>query len=432
MIEKNACYFLLYIVEAVIAHQYMEQLFSKKRKYGELCLGFACGYLLLFLTSMLNIVALNAVTFAIVNFVILIWGYHCSWKTALLHAAFLDFAMSMAEILVNLAISWFGVDFSAYTENLSIMVILITVSKLMYLAFSVVGARIFSTQKNAGDEPHMVVLFCSLPLFSTVFAVIIVYVGSNYEMTETTAVLTAITVVALLAINIIFMVIYNHLKLVNAEYLTLQLSLQKEEADTAYYEALREQAENQRILIHDIKNHLQTINRLANIEGNQAIEQYVSSLSETLVPSEQARICINPILNFILQRFRSLCKNNGVEFQYDIRENDFDFMDAPSITSLYENLLSNALEAAIVSKEKYVELSIVRNTDQNTFTVSVVNSCDREPDMGVNGLYKTTKKKPYLHGIGLKSVNRVVKKYNGISSMWYNSSECRFYHVIQF
>ena len=107
-------------------------------------------------------------------------------------------------------------------------------------------------------------------------------------------------------------------------------------------------------------------------------------------------------------------------------------MDAPSITALFENLLSNALEAASLSQDRYIELSIVRNMEQNTLTISVINSCDQKPDTEKDGTYKTAKKKAGFHGIGLKSINRVVKKYNGIASTWYNSATARFYHVIQF
>ena len=214
--------------------------------------------------------------------------------------------------------------------------------------------------------------------------------------------------------------------------MTLQLSLQKEKADTAYYDALREQADHQRILIHDIKNHLQTISRLAELRENEAVVEYVASLNKTLTPTVRARIIPNPVLNFILLRFCDSCRNNDVEFQYDIRETDLAFMDAPSITSLFENLLSNALEAAVQSQERCVELSIVRNTEQDTLTVCVVNSCDQEPELNADGLYATTKEKPHLHGVGLKSINRIVKKYNGISSLWYNAVEHRMYHVIQF
>ena len=42
-------------------------------------------------------------------------------------------------------------------------------------------------------------------------------------------------------------------------YTPFQLSLPQEHSDLAYYQALQKQSETQRILIHDIKNHLQLV-----------------------------------------------------------------------------------------------------------------------------------------------------------------------------
>lgn len=83
-------------------------------------------------------------------------------------------------------------------------------------------------------------------------------------MTKPVELLMIIIVLTLLIVNLIFMVIYNHLQRMHAEQLAMNLSIQKEEADAAYYQDLQKQSENQRILIHDIKRHLNTIHGLAN------------------------------------------------------------------------------------------------------------------------------------------------------------------------
>ena len=49
---------------------------------------------------------------------------------------------------------------------------------------------------------------------------------------------------------------YNRKK--NREYTEMQLLLQKETDFTEYYKMLLSQSENQAILIHDIKKHLQS------------------------------------------------------------------------------------------------------------------------------------------------------------------------------
>ena len=47
----------------------------------------------------------------------------------------------------------------------------------------------------------------------------------------------------------------------------MQADLKEQQAEAEYYRRLAEQTENQKILIHDIKNHLQTIAGLSEDGG---------------------------------------------------------------------------------------------------------------------------------------------------------------------
>lgn len=49
-------------------------------------------------------------------------------------------------------------------------------------------------------------------------------------------------------------------------------------------------------------------------------------------------------------------------------------MNASSVTTLYGNLLPNALESAIASDEKQIELSATWNAEHTVVIISVVNS----------------------------------------------------------
>lgn len=134
----------------------------------------------------------------------------------------------------------------------------------------------------------------------------------------------------------------------------------------------------------------------------------------------------------MLLRFRDDCKERNVKFYYDVRENISAFMDASSTTTLYGNLLSNALEAASSSTEKQIELSAKKNAMQSVIVISVVNSCDIAPEPDGHGGFHTRKAEQVFHGIGLRSIDRIVKKYGGISTMYYDSKKKQFHHIIQF
>ena len=215
-------------------------------------------------------------------------------------------------------------------------------------------------------------------------------------------------------------------------YLTLQLSIQKEQADIAYYKALQEQFENQRILVHDIKKHLEIIDALAKQENSSKIESYVAELNASLVPAKHAKLCTDSILNLLLLRFRDECKEANVDFQCDVRDNVSAFMDASSVTTLYGNLLSNALEAAALSAEKQIELSVTRNILQSVIVISVINSCDVAPVPDGHGSFHTHKADHICHGVGLRSIDRIVKKYHGVSTMYFAPEKKQFHHIIQF
>lgn len=431
MIGELLCYAVVYIAEAITALWYMEYLFARKRKMSHIIPTVGIGYLLLYGVSLLEITVLNTVSFFLVNFVVLYTNYLCARKTAILHSAFLSFIMTVAEILVAILISFFVNDFAAYTYDFSIMVIMAVLSKLLYLVFALTGARVFSPHKQITEEPHMMVLFCSLPIISAVVSVLIVYIGLRTELTESAEIMMLVNVLALLVVNLIFMMLYNYIQKSNADNLALQLSIQREEADTEYYKTLQEQLENQRILIHDIKNHLTTIEGLAACCKISEITEYISQLESTLKPTEQSRLCTDPILNILLYRFIEECNAKGVDVHLDLRENCTSFMDAPSITTLYGNLLSNALQAASTSHEKIIELSVIHNSEQALILISVVNSSDTAPIPDNFGGFRTTKTSG-IHGVGLKSIDRVIRKYNGMATMYYDKAEKKFHHIIHF
>ena len=164
--------------------------------------------------------------------------------------------------------------------------------------------------------------------------------------------------------------------------------------------------------------------------NNEELKQYLAGLQKDPALTQKARKCSDPILNMILLRFAEECENKGIAFQCDVRENTVSFMDAPSITTLFGNLLSNAMEAAEQSEEPNIELSVTPS--QDSVILSVANTCVEPPKKDENGMLLTTKAEPSLHGFGLKAINRIVRRYHGDSLMRYDTDQKRFSFVIRF
>lgn len=288
MTIENITYFFIFLTEAVIAYQYNRYLFPTKKSPLYIGLFYFVCYTLLLCVFNLGSALANTTGFFVSN-AILSWRlFDCSAKAAALHAAFLSFIMSLAEVLVGLFLSLFTGDFAAFTYNTSVMITMVVMSKLLYYFLANMGARVFSPHKAGRPEPMLMGMFCIMPILSACIAVLIACLSLENNWSSDAQFIIIVSLLSLLAVNLIFFELYNYQQKRNEEFVELQLSIQREEADTAYYRALEEQTQNQRVLIHDIQNHLQAIASLAAKNRNAEISDYIAGLVSSLKPAKSA------------------------------------------------------------------------------------------------------------------------------------------------
>lgn len=431
---------VILLMEAFTAWEYMKELLPGRRRASVLPVTMAAGYLLLAAVYRLDMPLVSAAAFCGVNFLLIRVNYVCPPKTALFHAGLLCFIRIACEGLVKL--EWVYSDAALLemltyplTNTAASLIMTAFMRRLPWLALCLCGAGLImpdQRERLERREPERMGLFCALPLLSALMAGLLCRLAPDPEAEETLR-RTAVTgLLGLLAVNFLFLVAYRALQDAAQEQLALELSIQKGQADAAYYQALQEQYENQRVLVHDIRKHLRTIDGLARSGRTGEIEAYISKLDAALASPAQAKLCGDPILNLILLRFRDDCKACGVDFRCDVRDKCTAFMDAAGVTSLYGNLLSNALEAAVNSRGKQIELSVRRIANGAGVLVAAVNSCDTAPVTDRKGRFITQKRDRARHGVGMRSIERTVQKYGGISNAYYEREEALFHHVIHF
>ena len=429
--EKTICYMATYMAEALITYTYAGSIFVKKQKPAWVIASYVLIYAVLCICFNVGNVILNAGLYLLGMYLLLFLNYNCKSKTAFLHGIFLSSTMLLTEFLSSVAISIVTNDFGAYQDSLSIFVAVVVVSKLLYLAVMAISIRFFP-HRQMQDNPKMTALFCTLPFLSLSIALTSIWLALEYGLNPGTEVMVIINIASLLVVNLLFMMLYYRMRIENEEKLLLQLSVEKEKAETAYYQALQEETESRNILLHDIKNHLRMINSLACKGENQAIASYISNMEKNMQTESQLRRCDDPILNLILQHTAQECETLGIRFYCDVRDQCCDFMDAPGKTALFSNLLSNAVEGAKEAAVKEIDFSIRKPQDGTSTVVSVENTCDVPPVSDLRGGFRSRKTGGTLHGTGLKSIARIVKRYNGISTVHYDSETNRFHYTIRF
>ena len=426
------CYIAIFVLESTIAWMYFEALFENRRNRYVTAVLYIIGYLTLFLVSRFENSLANTAAFFLVNIIIVVCLYNCKAAFAILHCAFLTFVMCITEVLVALALEHYTGSYDAFRHSFTAMIAAASISKIFYLLISAVASKLFGPDKTKGNSAVYTFLLCILPVISIVITLTLVHVGLNCELIGIMDMLMSASALLLLVLNIVVLLVYRYIQKVNQTNAELKIANIREQASAEYYEMLKTQYESQRILIHDIKGHLSAIKDLADESNSERIATYVEKLQDSQALSSRIQFCPEPVLNAILMRYNEKCHEMSVKFMCDIRTG-VSFLDDVSMTALFENLLSNAVDAAVRVLGGYVELSIcIPAGPKESIVINVVNSCKESPPRNENGELETKKHDRISHGFGMKSIVRIVDKYSGSMKTYFDNATCEFHVVICF
>ena len=186
---------------------------------------------------------------------------------------------------------------------------------------------------------------------------------------------------------------------------------------------LLSQNENQSILIHDIKKHLQSIDLLNDKRDHERITAYIHQLMHSSDLKETARLCDHEMLNAILSRYKRQCMERGITFLTDIRSGTTDFIDDADLTSLFCNLLDNIPDG-------FIEITTGKKANTPFIVITVINSCRKNPFHEKTGALLSSKAGQGQHGFGIKSIRKTVNSYHGDMQMYFDNDTLTFHVII--
>lgn len=130
-------------------------------------------------------------------------------------------------------------------------------------------------------------------------------------------------------------------------FLEYEVKSMEKQADLQYkYYVRQEQKYNKTLgLLHDINRHIKSIEQLY-LNGNiEAAVEYTKQISGMLQPLITVKYTGNPILDILLADYLSIMGEKQIDFDIQVDNVKMDFMDAMDITTIFGNLLDNAIEA---------------------------------------------------------------------------------------
>ena len=418
-----------FFTEAVILWQYTSNLFTSS--YGSkirLAL-LSALYTILFLLSLLKQTGLNVVSFFVFNTVFLYVLFKLKLLLALFHSAIVTAIMGISEIAVLGIISRFFPHFLLETD--AGLVFYTVFSKIFFFAVIYLLIHLFKGKKlNQEQYGHFEILLMLIPVSSIFIIFTLLSIGETSAFAPPIDFLVTICAVFLLMVNLLVFGINQYNQKKSQEYADLQLLLQKESDSVEYYEMMLAQNENQSILIHDIKKHLQSIKLLNEKHDSDKINAYIQQLMESSDLRETTNICDNEMLNAILCRYQRQCNDKHIHFHTDIRSGTVQYIYQHDLTSLFCNLLENAMESAENIPDSFIELTVQKKENSPFVVIILINSCQNTPVYNQEGVPVSHKLDNGRHGFGIKSIKKVVKQYHGNLQMYYDNDSGTFHTII--
>lgn len=406
------CYLFTYAFEQFIAYMFFNNKFNLKKPRKLIIAFYALSFILQYLTSLFSIPNLNLLAFIILNALIVFLCFNISIKQLIFNITLLGSIMLVTEIIVMyFTTAVFNINLNDYSTNSTIMFLETAGSKTLYFFVAYLISKISVKEDKSSYKQELSYLLFILPASSIAVIISFAYLSVNLTVNNYINFMFICISLLLLLANVVVFLVHDRMIRISKNNTQLQLEKQRNQINTEYYAELEKQREVSNSLIHDIKRYLSTIRELSVANNSNEIISYIDSVYEGTKIETLRQYSNNKLVNIIVNRYANLCDTAGISLITDIRNINFSFISDSDLTTVLDNMLENAYEASKDSKEKFINL-LIEQKNENFIVIKMSNSSDNAP-IGKNGNYVTLKKDNTFHGIGLKSILSVLKKYNG-------------------
>ena len=410
----------VFSLEILICYIFFSNIFQRKRS-NLIC--FLCGAIAALLAASCNLLShnsgvINTIVSTVVQCTFAYICFHTKLYISFFYSLILVVIGGTAEVFVIFTFSHImGVEFLAYNDNLMVLIMECSTSKIIYFLVTLIFSRIANPDSGMKKLPLTLFLYpvaCSICL--VLFWHIVTRPGLSLDIQFRLSIASVLHMLS----TILLFITYQHQLEKESKAIHMQNEVERLRVEKSYYDILEQQNQKLRIYAHDAKNHLTAIQSLTD---DPQINQYIGSLSRQL--ADYTRICNsgNKMLDIMLHKYDLECRSKGIDFQYDVKLCNLSGIEDIDLVAILGNLMDNAMTAAARSEEKYIRLETGRHNAYQILTIR--NSSDAAPQTEGDSLISSKKNKEY-HGFGLKSVAQVLQKYQGDFDWNYDSATSQF------
>lgn len=364
---------------------------------------FQCGSAINLLFQ--NNVMINTIATVGINLLFAVLCFDIRLSSGLFYSVLLAVVNFSLEIIAALL-------YAPYTQtnsldvntNPALLVLVVLSSKTLLLFLCLVLSTLIKPNTTRVKIPAILFVYpLALGLCLLIFWKICLLEEVTIEIQHSIALVCVIFFIT----TVILFIIYQHQIENNTLHIQLESELQRQQTERSYYEILEQQNENLMIYAHDAKKHL---NAIKSLTTDPRISRYVDELSNQLKSYSKNCHSGNKLLDVIINKYAIDSESKGLSFYYDVRQCNLSEVLDIDLVAIVGNLMDNAVKAAENSEQKKISLE---TTCRNFYSVLIIsNSCDSSPIIDGQHLV-SSKINTSIHGFGVKSVIKTLKKYQG-------------------
>lgn len=326
---------------------------------------------------------------------------------AIFYSMFIFLILGVLAI-VNITIESICID--QLKENLftnqDIYPICVIVNKIVFLLIFLYFKRHKTFLNNLYVDRKFLFLFTILEilLFEFTMAFVSILVDQKIELYQSMSML-------MLLICILFIIYTQFNILLNSSQNLREINIREVmyQYDEDRYQELQRTYQKNQALEHDMRNHLNLLYQMMhNQEWKQAIT-YIETM-KGMIKSKEMIHTGRKVFDYLLEMKMTVMKDKNIKFIFDIKDN-LDFINDTDLCILFANLLDNSIEAVHELIDNSIILKVSRNHDfisiylRNMYSLSNIKKNQK--------VFPTTKEDHYHHGLGIKNIESIVRKYHG-------------------
>ncbi|MBQ9262721.1 MAG: GHKL domain-containing protein [Clostridia bacterium] len=173
--------------------------------------------------------------------------------------------------------------------------------------------------------------------------------------------------------------------------------------------------EQARRIYHDMSKHLRVLEGMtANSKSASAANEYLNDIlqaTDTVTPQIHTG---NAVLDMLLAQKQVECKEKDIDLECMVDFSKADFIRYADVVTMFANAIDNAMEAVQVLLEEKRCIHLSAGMIGGQIIVKCENPYAGTLKKRQDGLFSTSKRDTFLHGIGLSNLKRIVESYQGI------------------